>query len=546
MTDTNPENEPSMEEILASIRRIISDGDEEGDSPPAADEPTADELAAGAPAPESVESKVEVLDPGPPPEALSAVPSGEPAEEPEEDILDLTQMVTEQGEVVDLNEAKSARGLMPAEPPDSDGDLAAEPSAEDDLEVEVTVDDVTRAVEALAQSMAEEEQGEIEAVAAPPEPEEEPLDLELVEEAIAAADPEPEPVPAPEAEEEVVLEAAPPVEEDSQEIELETSEPEPVELEPIELETAEPEAPEPAPSEPEPVELEALELDTPVEEPPSAMDALAEIEAVIDPDSAPLAAAQSGLSEAQDEAPASADETLSEIDQILARAREAAEAQAAENVAAAAPDEVDALVAGLEDAGAGEDLAAAAEPVAEETAPGEEEADPAGMLEGIRAAVEESLGLNPMDRSGGAAAEASATDEHAGLDVEAETEALLAGLEARVRPDSEEQDVSSRKESDLDFGSGNDGAAGSDPGLISSATAAGAIAALGDLARASREAPGEHGGGTPLGTNRTLEEMVVAAIAPQLKAWLDSNLEPLVERIVREEIQRLRRRSEDY
>ena len=72
------------------------------------------------------------------------------------------------------------------------------------------------------------------------------------------------------------------------------------------------------------------------------------------------------------------------------------------------------------------------------------------------------------------------------------------------------------------------------------------IAALGDLARASREGPGERGGGTPLGTNRTLEEMVVAAIAPQLKAWLDSNLEPLVERIVREEIQRLRRRSEDY
>ena len=541
MTDTNPENEPSMEEILASIRRIISDGEEEGDSSPAADEP-----AAEAPEPESVESKVEVLDPGPPPEALSAVPSGEPAEEPEEDILDLTQMVTEQGEVVDLNEAKSARGLMPAEPPASDGDLAAEPLAEDDLEVEVTVDDVTRAVEALAQSMAEEENEENEAIEAVAPPPEEPTALEVVEKAVAAIEPEPVPEPEPE---ELVLEAAPAVEEDGPEVELETPEPEPVELEPIELVTTEPEVPEPAAMEPEP-----LELETPVEEPPSAMDALAEIEAVIDPDQAaaidPAPAAEIGPLDAQEDAPASADETLSEIDQILARAREAAEAQAAENVAAeaaaAAPDEVEALVAGLENAGSGEDAVAAAEPVAEEPAAYEEGADPAVMLEGIRAAVEESLGLNPLDRSGGAAAEAGAADEHAGLDVEAETEALLAGLEARVRPDSEEQDVSSRKESDLDFGSGNDAAAGSDAGLISSATAAGAIAALGDLARASRESPGERGGGTPLGSNRTLEEMVVAAIAPQLKAWLDSNLEPLVERIVREEIQRLRRRSEDY
>ena len=46
--------------------------------------------------------------------------------------------------------------------------------------------------------------------------------------------------------------------------------------------------------------------------------------------------------------------------------------------------------------------------------------------------------------------------------------------------------------------------------------------------------------------NRTLEELVLDAMTPHLKDWLDSNLEPLVERVVREEIQRLRRRSEDY
>ena len=40
--------------------------------------------------------------------------------------------------------------------------------------------------------------------------------------------------------------------------------------------------------------------------------------------------------------------------------------------------------------------------------------------------------------------------------------------------------------------------------------------------------------------------MVMDAMAPHLKAWLDANLGPLVEKVVREEIQRLRRRSEDY
>lgn len=518
MTDTNPENEPSMEEILASIRRIISDGEEEGDTALAADEPVAE-----APEPEAT---VETLDPGPQAETLSAVPSGEPAEEPEEDILDLTQMVTEQGEVVDLNEAKSARGLMPAEPAQPDSDLPADPAADADFEVEVSVDDVTRAVEALAQSVAAEENDQIEAVAAAPE---EPADLEVVEEAVAALEPEPVPEPEPEPEE-VVLEAEPVPEAESPGIEFEMPEPNA-----LELETAEPEAAEPDP----------LELDTPAEAPASALDALAEIEAVIDPEPEGPAAESEALQELE-EAPASADETLSEIDQILARAREAAEAQAAENVAAeaeaAASDDVAELVAGLQGAGAGE---AAAEP--QEPAASAEEADPAGMLEGIRAAVEESLGLSPSDRGGGGVeTQASAAEEHAGLDVEAETEALLAGLEARVSPEPQEQDVSSRKESDLDFESGNDAAAGSDPGLISSATAAGAVAALGDLARASRESSEGRGSGTPLGTNRTLEEMVVSAIAPQLKAWLDSNLEPLVERIVREEIQRLRRRSEDY
>lgn len=49
----------------------------------------------------------------------------------------------------------------------------------------------------------------------------------------------------------------------------------------------------------------------------------------------------------------------------------------------------------------------------------------------------------------------------------------------------------------------------------------------------------------PVGGERTLEAVVCDALQPELRAWLDENLAPLVERIVREEIKKLVRRVED-
>ena len=43
------------------------------------------------------------------------------------------------------------------------------------------------------------------------------------------------------------------------------------------------------------------------------------------------------------------------------------------------------------------------------------------------------------------------------------------------------------------------------------------------------------------GTSATLEDFVKEALRPMLKAWLDTNLPPLVERLVREEIERVSR-----
>ena len=47
------------------------------------------------------------------------------------------------------------------------------------------------------------------------------------------------------------------------------------------------------------------------------------------------------------------------------------------------------------------------------------------------------------------------------------------------------------------------------------------------------------------GGGMTLDALVREAIEPQLKAWLDENLEKVVERVVRDEVRRLARRAED-
>ncbi len=83
--DQDTDQEPSIEEILASIRQIISDDDEDGGDAP---EEAAVEDAPAEPEPESAE-EVAVSEPEPEPEP-------EPIEEePEEDVIELTEKVEE-------------------------------------------------------------------------------------------------------------------------------------------------------------------------------------------------------------------------------------------------------------------------------------------------------------------------------------------------------------------------------------------------------------------------------------------------------------------
>jgi len=76
--------------------------------------------------------------------------------------------------------------------------------------------------------------------------------------------------------------------------------------------------------------------------------------------------------------------------------------------------------------------------------------------------------------------------------------------------------------------------------LVSKTTAAASMAALSQLSTLSAQRP--QVSDMPLGdANRTLLDVVRELLRPMLKDWLDTNLPPLVERLVQEEIRRVSR-----
>ena len=157
MSTEAAENEPSMEEILASIRRIIDEDEEGGDAGTAADTPAEDEPAAEtAPAPEPEPVAEAPSEPEPAPEPAAKAPA-EPEPETDDEVLELTDKIEDIG-----------GGTDPL-------------ALDDDLMIIDREDD---------------------APATEPEPEPEP-------EPVAEAAPEPEPAPQPAAKEEDSLVGAP-------------------------------------------------------------------------------------------------------------------------------------------------------------------------------------------------------------------------------------------------------------------------------------------------------------------------------------------------
>ncbi len=130
MADTDTQQEPSMEEILASIRRIIAEDGEEGEQP-------AEEMAESDDQPEA-----EAVEPEPEPELEpEPEPEPEPESEPEpiveqgedDDVLELTEVVEEDAAEQPAAEAEPAPvEEIESEPVAQEPPAVSEPGAGED------------------------------------------------------------------------------------------------------------------------------------------------------------------------------------------------------------------------------------------------------------------------------------------------------------------------------------------------------------------------------------------------------------------------------
>jgi hypothetical protein len=135
------QQEPSMEEILASIRRIISDDGQEqpgGDKAAADSEEPAARAPAAAPPPKAPAAErpghIDLSarrDPGtePEPEPGADAADAVTAEEPEDEPLMLTQAVQDDGTVIDLAAQRAAAQSARAPEPEPAADPEPQPEA---------------------------------------------------------------------------------------------------------------------------------------------------------------------------------------------------------------------------------------------------------------------------------------------------------------------------------------------------------------------------------------------------------------------------------
>lgn len=146
MSEENQE-EPSIEEILASIRQIISDDDEEEENSEESNEP-ADEAE---PEPAAEPEPVAVAEPTPEPEPAAVEPVVETTPEPEDDILELTE------EIADVEDALDD-DILPEADESLMGDMDIDFDAEDDVsEPEPVVEDIKdESIDAIIEGQAAE------------------------------------------------------------------------------------------------------------------------------------------------------------------------------------------------------------------------------------------------------------------------------------------------------------------------------------------------------------------------------------------------------
>ena len=104
-------------------------------------------------------------------------------------------------------------------------------------------------------------------------------------------------------------------------------------------------------------------------------------------------------------------------------------------------------------------------------------------------------------------------------------------------------EMANPKDDSVEFAPSNGSAGASGERLVSDAAAAAATATFAELARSMAQEP-TSSGNMPLGAGRTLEDLVKEMLRPMLKDWLDRNLPPMVEHMVRRELDRMTRKAE--
>ncbi|WP_420431716.1 DUF2497 domain-containing protein [Hyphobacterium sp.] len=161
MSTEAAENEPSMEEILASIRRIIDEDEESGDG-------EAEAAAPEAEAEPQVAEETEA-DPEPAPEPVAEAapePAPEPEPEPEEEVLELTETVEDESAgtdplaldddlmIVDReDEVEPAPEPAPEPEPEPVMESAPEPESDDSLVGTPAATAAAGAFDALAENL---------------------------------------------------------------------------------------------------------------------------------------------------------------------------------------------------------------------------------------------------------------------------------------------------------------------------------------------------------------------------------------------------------
>jgi cell pole-organizing protein PopZ len=178
----------------------------------------------------------------------------------------------------------------------------------------------------------------------------------------------------------------------------------------------------------------------------------------------------------------------------------------------------------------GEDPNAAAAPAARPAAPPRPAPAPDGVLELTDMVGADGKVVNIADAKAGGPPAQDVQEEYATM---AEPNELPAAQPPETPAD------------DVELTPAEPSRASDEEALVGAATAAASTAAFAALAKSMQRDNSPLPSSVPIGSGRTLEELVAEMIRPMLRDWLDTNLPGIIERMVKREIERIVRRAED-